>query len=974
MVQTANTIWRDFNTDGVPSSEEYDPKKADIRAWGTWVESIITAFTSNGGLIYSSKAAMDADLTHPANSMAWVIGDSTVANNGIYRKIGASGTGSWTRVADLPFSFIIASDTGAGTPNAIQATTSIPVSSSALVWMNVFEANTASPVTVSFNGGSALTIKTNSGNDVAAGGLTAGMIVMGIVSGSAFRLVSDQASSAIVAAAEAAQAAAEAAAASINVRNVADRTALKALNTSSATLAFLAEAGRQGIFRWRTGDYSALVTADPQEGVYIKADAVASSAGAWVRQDGGWLFGDMRAEWFGAIDSTDGAATATVNRAAIQAAINLRYHLRGGVVRLDGFFYVDDFLAKPASVRLKGGIRHSVLLEFGDTTGGVEHPNTGTVIHTYGAGTARLWTDESGTGSDTPLKVLVAELGENGGIEAITLQTTTDSDAWDIGIHICGVSRGRYVGLDVRGAWKKEAHRLDATWSRTSANMMASAFLPSWFDANYKATYDIGLTNNYFEQCRFEGAGAMAVEGGPSVALSTNGISDTVYIGCEFHNDQSTTTLATRTGVDGHLVRLNYRIAGLGGAQGLMFIGCRFDAACRWAFDIDYWANLDLVQRCFGETSNAYITYQQGQGVPTAQQRARIRTTTNTTSVQGDVLRFCGEFFFNVAPAQTPGGDDGTNTLPRTVVPGSSAGRRIIFETGAYIRNFDLMTDGEVGSLGMFIRSWRQNGRISLQNMFGGGANTWGYVADNENNWGTAYDNKWGLGTVTFQRNAITFASFDGADLRLPVLSTTANAGNLNWDSSTFRVRVSTSSETYKTDIEPVDIELSKAIILGSKPVWYRSVAEGDNPSHSHWGFIAEQIAQIDPRMVHWKKGETVYHRYVDVVVNGEDEPVLTWTARYEDGDEMKALLIEVEPGRWIPLTTEGDPFIQLEMGSYEGRVVPDFVPYEKPKPDGVQYERFPVHEVAVIQELWQLVQSLQEEVAALKAASVQNS
>ncbi|PII38691.1 hypothetical protein T190_17060 [Sinorhizobium meliloti CCBAU 01290] len=29
---------------------------------------------------------------------------------------------------------------------------------------------TASPVTVSFNGGSALTIKTNSGNDVAVGG------------------------------------------------------------------------------------------------------------------------------------------------------------------------------------------------------------------------------------------------------------------------------------------------------------------------------------------------------------------------------------------------------------------------------------------------------------------------------------------------------------------------------------------------------------------------------------------------------------------------------------------------------------------------------------------------------------------------------------------------------------------------------------------------------------------------------------
>lgn len=77
--------------------------------------------------------------------------------------------------------------------------------------MNVFEANTTSPVTVSFNGGSVLTIKTNSGSNVDPGGFVAGMIVMGIVSGATFRLISDQASSAIVAAAEAAKDAAQAA-------------------------------------------------------------------------------------------------------------------------------------------------------------------------------------------------------------------------------------------------------------------------------------------------------------------------------------------------------------------------------------------------------------------------------------------------------------------------------------------------------------------------------------------------------------------------------------------------------------------------------------------------------------------------------------------------------------------------------------------------------------------------------------------
>lgn len=206
MVELATTIWADG-----PSLMPFEPEKQQIRSWGTWIEQIITAFTSNGGLIYSSLALLSADLSKPANSMAWVFGDPVAANNGVYGKVGAAGSGSWTRRANLPFSFIVASDAGAGTPNAVQATTSIPVSSSALVWMNVADTNTGSPVTVSFNGGSALTMKTNSGNNVATGGLAAGMIILGIVSGSTFRILNDQVSSAIVAAAEAAQVAAEAA-------------------------------------------------------------------------------------------------------------------------------------------------------------------------------------------------------------------------------------------------------------------------------------------------------------------------------------------------------------------------------------------------------------------------------------------------------------------------------------------------------------------------------------------------------------------------------------------------------------------------------------------------------------------------------------------------------------------------------------------------------------------------------------------
>lgn len=225
MVDLANTIFRDFVTDGVPASGANKPRKSKIREWGTWLEGVITAFTSNGGLIYTSKAAMDGDLAHAANSSAWVIGDATVANNGIYQKLGISGAGSWTRVADLPYSYIQATDAGAGTPNAILASSSIPIPAAdagALIAFKVFEANTGSPVTVAFNGAGALTIKTNPGNDLQAGYLVAGMVVAGYKSGSTFRLLSDPASAAIQAAAEAAagQAAASAAAAAASAGSI----------------------------------------------------------------------------------------------------------------------------------------------------------------------------------------------------------------------------------------------------------------------------------------------------------------------------------------------------------------------------------------------------------------------------------------------------------------------------------------------------------------------------------------------------------------------------------------------------------------------------------------------------------------------------------------------------------------------------------------------------------------------------------
>ncbi|MBL0934850.1 MAG: hypothetical protein IBJ07_08875 [Rhizobiaceae bacterium] len=271
-----SVIWRDFTTDGIPASGPWEPRKVDIRQSLSALRQAVIALLA------------DAD---PGLA--------------------------------LPNLLIRATDTGAGTPNAIQATTNVPIpagDATALIALNIFESNAGSPVTVALNGSAPLTIKTNSGNDVVAEGLAEGMLVLGMRLGSTFRIVTDQVSASIVAAAEAAQAAAEAAqaaaeaaAAGVNLpaidaddaglplivnpagdgyavgsfpgASVATRAALAALDTSENSFRFLTEPGREGPFVLREGDYSAAVTADVAEGVFVAADDAPATEKVWARVD-----------------------------------------------------------------------------------------------------------------------------------------------------------------------------------------------------------------------------------------------------------------------------------------------------------------------------------------------------------------------------------------------------------------------------------------------------------------------------------------------------------------------------------------------------------------------------------------------------------------------------------------------------------------------------------------------------------------
>ena len=87
----------------------------------------------------------------------------------------------------------------------------------------------------------------------------------------------------------------------VYVSNIAS---LKALDTTKDIIAYLLENDRQGAFKWTVGDFSAQIADDTLEGVYIKANAIAATAGAWVRV----FDGPVMARWWGTGQSAIQAA------------------------------------------------------------------------------------------------------------------------------------------------------------------------------------------------------------------------------------------------------------------------------------------------------------------------------------------------------------------------------------------------------------------------------------------------------------------------------------------------------------------------------------------------------------------------------------------------------------------------------------------------------------------------------------------
>jgi hypothetical protein len=85
-----------------------------------------------------------------------------------------------------------------------------------------------------------------------------------------------------------------------------------------------------------------------------------------------------------------------------------------------------------------------------------------------------------------------------------------------------------------------------------------------------------------------------------------------------------------------------------------------------------------------------------------------------------------------------------------------------------------------------------------------------------------------------------------------PVQSLGVGSANLAYNADTKEIYVASSSRRYKTDIEEVNASES-ARVWNLRPVSYRDIHKAnDDNSPVYYGFIAEEVAEVDPRLCFW--------------------------------------------------------------------------------------------------------------------------
>ena len=163
--------------------------------------------------------------------------------------------------------------------------------------------------------------------------------------------------------------------------------------------------------------------------------------------------------------------------------------------------------------------------------------------------------------------------------------------------------------------------------------------------------------------------------------------------------------------------------------------------------------------------------------------------------------------------------------------------------------------------------------------------NLYGFRLADVTGTGLTVTNKYGIHIT----GATYINRFGGATQTFPDITTTASASNAYIDTgASNRLYVSTSSIAYKKDVEDIKPEYADTI-LNLRPVWYRSKAEADPSDWSYYGLIAEEVAEIEPRLVHYGYKKTDYEE----VTVSKEEAISTDDPEFDANDPDKTRIVD---------------------------------------------------------------------------------
>lgn len=128
--------------------------------------------------------------------------------------------------------------------------------------------------------------------------------------------------------------------------------------------------GIGGLFDFMEGDFSAFVTADTLSGIYVKADDVAATAGAWVRRFDGYVY----PEWFGAKGDN-----ATDDGPSLAAAVALCGLLKK-TLRLGNKYYRSSVSLNLSAVPIVYAERATIVPTFAEGTAIVYMASAGNLL------------------------------------------------------------------------------------------------------------------------------------------------------------------------------------------------------------------------------------------------------------------------------------------------------------------------------------------------------------------------------------------------------------------------------------------------------------------------------------------------------------------------------------------------------------------------------------------------------------------